>query len=305
MFVQRSIGNVKLPLIVSSIAFSLNTVLNYILIYGLFSMPKLGLDGSAVATLLARIIELALVLIIVYTTNNPIFGSLPEYFDLKSSFLKPFFKTTTPVIFNELVWSVGVSMYYVVYGRMGTEAIAAMSITSTFEKISFTLLMGVGNACAIIVGHKIGESNEDQAYHLGKKYLKAVLVSSIITGALLVLTSKSMISLFHVSPSVKDMAYKNIIIFSIFSIFKGINFTGICGILRSGGDTKYSFAVDTLCLWLVGVPLAFISGMIFHLPVYIVYLIVSFEEIIKMFFVLKRVESRKWINNLTEDKKAA
>lgn len=300
MFVQRSIGNVKLPLIVSSIALGVNTLLNYILIYGLFSMPKMGLNGSAVATLIARIVEITLVLAVVFLGKNPIAGKLREYFHLKWDFIKSFFKTAGPVIINEIIWSVGISMYYVVYGRMGTDAIAAMSITSTVEKLSFTLFMGIGSACGIIVGHKIGEGNELEAHDIGKKYLKAILVCGILTGILIAASSKLMISLFHFNQDVTAIAFKNVLIFSVFCVFRGINFTGLCGMLRSGGDTKYALAVETSCLWLVGVPLAFLSGMILKLPVHIVYLVVSFEEIIKVLFVLNRVKSTKWINNLAK-----
>lgn len=299
MFIQRSIGNVKLPLIISSISLLINTLLNYVLIYGLFSMPKLGLTGSALATLISRLIEITLVLVLIYAMKNPIACKYQEYFNIKSDFIKSFFKTTAPVIFNELVWSTGISMYYVVYGRMGTETIASMSITSTFEKIFFTLFIGLGSACGIIIGHKIGERNEKEAYDVAKRYLKVAVLCGILTGISLIATSNLMLKMFHVNTTITNLTLFNIYIFSVFCVFKGLNFIGFCGILRSGGDTRYSFLIETICLWFIGVPLAFISGMIFKAPVYIVYLVVSVEEIIKLVFMLKRVNSRKWINNLT------
>jgi Na+-driven multidrug efflux pump len=183
---------------------------------------------------------------------------------------------------------------------MGTEVIAAMSITSTVENISFTLLLGIGSACGIIVGQKIGEGNEDEALEIGKKYLKATVIFGIFSGVLLAATSKILISLFHVNQDVTDIALKNVFIISIFNVFRGANFTIICGILRSGGDTKYTLVIETLSLWLFGIPLAFISGLVLKLPVNIVYLLVSLEEIIKVMFVLKRVMSKKWINNLVK-----
>jgi putative MATE family efflux protein len=299
-FTLRSTGQVKIPMVVSVIALAVNTVLNYMLVYGLAGFPKLGTDGSAIATLIARTVEMLLMLFAVYRNKNIIAAKLSEMFHLSTAFIKNFFKVTIPVILNESIWSLGVTLYAVVYARMGTAVIASTNISSTVERITWVIFMGLGNACAIMIGNKIGEGNEKEAFLYAKRFIILGPSFAIIAGVLVALNSHYILLAYNISPLVYEYASKNLIVFSIFLWAKVFNFTSIVGILRSGGDTKFCLFLDAAGVWLVGVPLAFLGGLVWHLPVYYVYALVFMEEIFKFIFGLPRILSKKWINNLTD-----
>ncbi len=297
-FTLRSTGQVKIPMIVSVTALAINTILNYLLVYGYFGFPKMGTNGSATATLIARIIEMCLILFAVYRKNNVIAAKFSELMDLSKAFILNFFKVTIPVILNESIWALGVTMYAIVYARMGTEVIASTNISSTVERITWVIFMGLGNACAVMIGHKIGEGNEKDAFIYAKRFIILGPVFAMFAGILVFFTSPWILSAYKVSPVVYNYAAKNLIVFSIFLWVKVFNFTSIVGILRSGGDTTFCLILDTGGVWLIGVPLVFLGGLVWHLPVYYVYALVYMEEVAKLIIGLPRILSKKWINNL-------
>ncbi len=297
-FTLRSTGQVKIPMLVSTVALGVNTVLNYMLIYGNLGFPQMGVKGAALATLIARIVEICLIILIVYKTSNPIAAKLNELLDLSSSFIKQFFKVTLPVILNESIWALGVTMYAVVYARMGTEVIASTNISSTIERITWVIFMGLGNACAVMIGNKIGEGNEKDAFIYAKRFIIIGPSLAIIAGIIVYFNSHFILSAYKISPIVYNYAAKNLMVFSVFLWVKVFNFTSIVGILRSGGDTKFCLIIDTAGVWAIGVPLTMLGGLVWGLPVYWVYVLVYMEEIFKLILGLPRILSKKWINNL-------
>lgn len=299
-FALRSTRQVKIPMYVSAVALGINTFLNYSLIYGMFGMPRLGIRGSAIATLIARIIEMSLILFLVYRNKMVIAASFNELLDLPKEFVKKFYKITTPVILNESVWALGVSLYSVVYAHMGTDVIASTTISSTVERIIWVLFMGMGNACAIMIGNKIGEGKKEEIFIYAKRFIILNPLFAACMGIVVYFISPVFLMPYNISPVVLEYARKNLIVFSIFLTFRAFNFTSIIGILRSGGDTTFSLFIDLGGVWLVGVPMAYLGGMILHLPIYYVYAMVSCEELFKVVLGLPRILSKKWINNLTE-----
>jgi putative MATE family efflux protein len=297
-FTLRSTGQVKIPMAVSVTALAVNTVLNYLLVYGYFGFPKMGVRGSALATLIARAVEMTLILFAVYKTKNVIAGSIKEMTSLTKSFIKSFLKVTTPVILNESIWALGVTMYAIVYARMGTEVIASTNISSTIERITWVIFMGLGNACAVMIGNKIGEGNEKDAFIYAKRFIILGPSLAILAGIIVYFNSHFILSAYNISPTVYNYAVKNLMVFSIFLWVKVFNFTSIVGILRSGGDTTFCLIIDTAGVWLIGVPLVALAGLKFGLPVYWVYAFVYTEEVFKLLLGLPRILSKKWINNL-------
>lgn len=297
-FTLRSTGQVKIPMAVSVTALAVNTVLNYLLVYGYFGFPKMGVRGSALATLIARAVEMTLILFAVYKTKNVIAGTIKEMTSLTKSFIKNFLKVTTPVILNESIWALGVTMYAIVYARMGTEVIASTNISSTIERITWVIFMGLGNACAVMIGNKIGEGNEKDAFTYAKRFIILGPSLAIIAGIIVYFNSHFILSAYNISPTVYNYAVKNLMVFSIFLWVKVFNFTSIVGILRSGGDTTFCLIIDTAGVWLIGVPLVALAGLKFGLPIYWVYAFVYTEEVFKLLLGLPRILSKKWINNL-------
>jgi putative MATE family efflux protein len=298
-FALRSIRQVKTPMYVSAVALVINTFLNFSLIYGMFGLPRLGIRGSAIGTLIARTVEMTLLLFIVYKNKLPIAASFNELLDLSGEFVKRFYKVTSPVILNESVWALGVSIYSVVYAHMGTDVIASTTISSTVERIIWVIFLGLGNACAIMIGNKIGEGKEEEIFLYAKRFIVIIPLSAAVMGVVVYFISPVFLMAYNISPIVLEYARKNLIVFSIFLAFRSFNFTSIVGILRSGGDTTFSLLIDLGGVWLVGVPMACLGGILLKLPIYYVYAMVSCEELFKMVLGLPRILSKKWINNLT------
>jgi putative MATE family efflux protein len=300
-FTLRSTGNVKTPLIVSVIALGINTILNYLLIYGYWGLPRMGVAGSAVATVIARVIELSMLLWIVYSKKDVVAASIREMTDMTAGFVKQFFKVTLPVILNESMWALGVTMYAIAYARMGTDSIASINISNTIERIIWVIFMGFGNACAVMIGNKIGSGEDKHVFTYAKRFAIIGPAAAFLAGLFVILISPWVLTPYKVSPLVLDYAQKNIIVFCLFMWAKVFNYINIVGILRSGGDTTFCLFLDTGGVWLVGVPLAFLGGLVFHLPIYWVYALVQVEEVIKLIIGIPRLMSKKWINNLAAD----
>ena len=298
-FILRSIGKVKLPMYISGVAIVTNAFLNYILIFGHFGAPRLGANGAAIATVISRFIEMVLIVSIVYYKKMPIAAKISEMTDLSMAFVKNFFKVTIPVILNESVWALGVTVYAVVYAKMGTQVVAATNISGSIERIMWVIFFGVGSACSVMIGNKIGEGKYDDAHLYAKRFSVLTPILAILSGGILILVIPYILPLFKVSEIVNYYAYMNIVVLSIYMWVKVFNFVCIIGVLRSGGDTKYSLYIDVGSVWLIGVPLAIIGGLVWKLPVYYVYALISLEEIFKFVLGIRRIKSGKWLNNLT------
>lgn len=297
-FTLRGVGQPAYPMLTSGVAFGVNTILNYLLIYGRFGLPRLGVGGSALATLIARALEMSMLLGLVYGLRLVPAARLRELFDLSAGFIKRVFRTTLPVIGNETLWALGFSMYPMVYAHMGTEVIAAFNIYATVDRLAMVLFFGMASACAVMVGQEIGAGREANAFAYARRFALLGPALGVLIGGSLLLCAGGILSFFRVPPAVIAMARGFITIFACSIPIRIFNLTNIVGILRSGGDTKFSLFLDTAALWLVAVPLAFLAGLVWHLPPFYVYLLATMEEAFKFSLGLWRLLSGRWINNL-------
>ena len=296
----RSIGKAKMPMIVSGISFITNTVFNYLLIFGKFGFPQLGVKGAAYGTLIARIIEISFIIYFVYRDIEPLAATVKELTDWSKVFVGRYLKTTSPVIINETFWSLGQIMYAVAYARIGEEATAAVQIATTIQNVFFVIIKGLANACTVMVGNKIGEGDEDIAYSYATQFLIMSTISGLILGLVLASTPDLTLKLFrNLDPDLYEISRKMIVIIGLTFFIRTFNSTLVVGVLRGGGDTRFSMYLEMGSAWLVGVPLAFIGALIWKLPVHIVLLIVTIEEVLKAIIGYPRVKSKKWIKNIT------
>lgn len=297
-FVMRSTGIVKIPTTISVTALLISTFLSYSLIFGKFGLPELGIQGVAVATVAARSLECVALVTYSYTQKTPVTASLRELTDFDAAFAGRVIKPMLPVILNELFWALGITTYNVIYGRLGTESFAAMNIVGTIEQLAFVIFIGVSNATSVLVGNRIGAGKEDEAYIYAGRSLGLGVAGGILSGLLLQFIKAPILSLYNVSPDVIENA-SNVITIIAFVLWLRINnMTIVIGILRAGGDTRFSLFLDGIIIWLVGVPMAYLGANVFHLPVYFVYLCAMSEEATKWILGINRYFSRKWIHNL-------
>jgi len=297
-FVMRSTGIVKIPTAISVTALLISTGLSYSLIFGKFGLPEMGIQGAAVAAVAARVLECLALVIYSYTQKTPVAASLRELTDFDAAFAGRVIKPLLPVILNELFWALGITSYNAIYGRMGTESFAAMNIVGTVEQLAFVIFIGVSNATSVLVGNRIGAGKEDEAYVYAGRSLGLGIAGGIVTGLLLQLVKAPILSLYNVSPDVIANAGNVINVISFLLWMRVNNMTIVVGILRAGGDTRFSLFLDGIIIWIVGVPMAYLGANVFHLPVYFVYLCAMSEEATKWILGISRYRSRKWIHNL-------
>ena len=166
--IMRSTGDVKTPTYIGTGALALNTFLSYSLIFGKFGLPELSINGAAVATVISRVLECATLLIVIYARKSPVAASLRELTDLNAAFMGRVLKPMLPVILNELFWSLGITAYSVIYGHMGTDALATVNIISSIEQVAFVIFIGISNATSVLVGNRIGAGLEQAFLFAGR-----------------------------------------------------------------------------------------------------------------------------------------
>ena len=296
--ILRSTNNVKAPVFISVISIMVNIVLNYTFIYGNFGFKAMGVEGAAIATLIARLVECSLILLVVYKLKGPAAAKLSELLDFSKDFTKNFFVTVSPVIANEFMWGLGVTMYALVYGRMGDSAVASITITQNVEQICVVIFQGLSSATAVILGNELGANKLKKAETHAKYIFFMQIILTLIMVIICILIRKPLITLFSVDEVVADNITKCLNVFICYLPFRMFNLINIVGVLRSGGDTKAALILDITGVWLVGIPMAFLGGIIFKLPIYYVYGMITFEELYKFIFGFRRYKTKKWIKNI-------
>ena len=297
----RSIGNTKLPMWGSFIGLLVNGVLNAVLIFGLLGAPKMGIRGAALATLIARIVEFIIVVGVVYTKIDVLKLKFKDMLELPKSLSTTLNKVTLPIFLNEACWAFGNITYTAIYARIGTSAAASIQICSTVMNLFMIVTFGLANASVVIIGNEIGANREYEAISASKKISSLSIKISIILAVILALLAKPIISFFNVSAEVKMASQYILYIYALILVFKIYNTVMIIGILRGGGDTTYGSILQAFTLWLVGIPLAAFAAFVLKLPVYYVVMFAMIEEIVKLFIMMNRFKSFKWIKNMVND----
>lgn len=298
---SRAVEDSMLPMIASIISLITNTILNFILIFGMFGFPTLGVKGAAIATTVSRIVEFSIVFGKILFTNHPLKSKLKDYFSYSKSFANKILKKSFPVILNELFWSIGVSLYIAAYARAGTEAYASVQIAQTIDKVFSVLSFGIGSAASVMIGNLLGKNQINKAI-LYSRYLNILTVFiGIILAILIVITAPILANFYNVSDTVRTNAIYIMYVIAIYMVLRMSNTLQIIGTLRGGGDTTFTLIMELTSVYLVGVPMAFLSTTVWHLPIYICVALVSLEELTKAIIGFIRLLSNKWANNIVDD----
>lgn len=299
--ILRTMNQVKAPVIISFLSLFINAGINYALIFGKFGAPELGVVGAAMGTLIARIFELVAILMILILQKNIIIGKIKEYFLMEKEFIFIFLKTASPVILNEFMWGLGVTMYSLVYGRMGDNAVAAITITQTFEQLFMVLFQGISAAAAVMLGNELGANHLKKAEEYAKNLMFIQVALTIFVGVMLYSLRWNIISMYNITPEVGKAVSLCFIVFILYMPSKMFNYVNIVGVLRSGGDTLSCLILDTTGVWCIGIPMAYLGGIVLGMPIYIVYGMVLSEEIYKTIFGYLRYRQKKWLRNLVNE----
>ena len=299
---SRSIRNPKLGMICSTISLFINIILNYVFIFGKLGMPALGASGAAIATVIARIIELFLLVSYIYFIKDD-YELRFTFKDIKlinKDLLKAYISKTTPTFLNDTLWAFGTVLYAVAYSKAGTSAIAASQIASSTGNFFIVTAVCVAIGSSIMIGNELGADNIKKAIHYSKKFAILVTLVGAIFGLLLIISIPGLIKLFSVSDQLMPDIKKIFVIMGILMALKTFNTFIIIGVLRSGGDTKYALFLEMGCMWIVSLPLTFFAAYK-GLPIYILVGLTYTEEVVKFIFGVPRAISKKWAQNLVKN----
>ncbi len=295
----RTVERPVMPLVISGISLGINSVLNYLLIFGVGPFPNLGVEGAAIATAIARIFEFVVLSVILLKGDNIFSVGIKSLFGWTGGYIKKYFKIVFPVILNEGLWGVGTSVFTMIYGRMDTSIVAATNMASSVEKVLTVFGMGISSATSIMIGKKLGEEKPELAYTYSIRSAKISVGSGIVFGLAFIAMIPLLKAVTNFPPLVDTYLTQAVLILGITLAVKTFNFTNIVGILRSGGDTRFTMFLDLGTLWLFGVPVTFLTGLVFHFPFYLVMICMVLEEWGKMIVGIVRLRSKKWIKSIT------
>jgi len=298
---MRSVEKVIYPQAIAILQVIINTFLNFLLINGNLGFPALGVEGAATATLISTIVGALLLISYLVFSNKEVFKiKFILIKDITRSFVKKIFKKVLPVAVNEAVWGLGMTFFLIAYSTISTDSLSSVHISNQIVALFWSVNAGISNACAIMLGNKLGANKLDLAKNWGKRFVKLSFFAGVFFGISLFLLSDEIAGLYKdVTIDVRENVSLILKVFAIYLPIKFSNALQIIGTLRAGGDTLYTLLAEMLPLWLIGVPLAFILSLYTTIPLHYIIAIVNIEEIIKLFLVFSRFLTFKWVRNLT------
>lgn len=294
--IMKNCGAVNMSTLINGVMVILNIVLNAVFIFGLSGFPKMGIKGAALATVLATVVQF------LWSVGYVLCRIRAVKFSLRSCEKKlfgRFWQKTVPLLINNLAWGIGFSMYSVIMGHLGTDAVAANGIANISKNLVVCFCLGLGNAGSIIVGNRLGADRLQEAKEAGGTLTKTAIIAGIVSGLVLIALSPFITKMVDLTPTARGYLQKMLLISSYYIAGKSVNCMTIGGIFAAGGDSKFGMLCDSVTLWCIIVPLGCICAFILKLPVMVVYFVLNLDEIIKLPVVYKHYKKYKWIKNLT------
>ena len=298
--IMKNSGRTAKSTIYGSVAVVINIGFNVIFIFGLAGFPAIGIAGAALATTVSRALELLLT--IYENMHRSLVCVRLKYIRNSSKKLKKdFWHYTTPVLGNELVWGCGFTMFSVIMGHLGSDAVAANSVANILKNIIACVCNGIGIGAGIIVGNELGKGEMERATEYGNRLFKLAVFAGAVSGLILLAVSP-VLRIFTGSLSAQAHSYlKNMMyICTYYMIGKSVNATVIAGVFCAGGDTKFGLKCDAVTMWVILIPIGMITAFVLKLPIMVVYFIISMDEIIKLPAVYRHYKKYNWVRNLTE-----
>lgn len=294
--IMKNCGAVNMSTLINGVMVILNIALNAVFIFGLSGFPKMGIKGAALATVLATVVQF------LWSVGYVLCRIRAVKFSLRSCEKKlfgRFWQKTVPLLINNLAWGIGFSMYSVIMGHLGTDAVAANGIANISKNLVVCFCLGLGNAGSIIVGNRLGADRLQEAKEVGETLTKTAIIAGIVSGLVLIALSPFITKMVDLTPIARGYLQKMLLISSYYIAGKSVNCMTIGGIFAAGGDSKFGMLCDSVTLWCIIVPLGGICAFILKLPVMVVYFVLNLDEIIKLPVVYKHYKKYKWIKNLT------
>lgn len=300
--VLRSVGQVHIPLFVSIGAFFVNLFANYSLIFGHFGMPRMGVAGAALATLIARIFEASVICGYLFFVDKKIGFRLRNLTMKTRDLLGEYIRISIPVLISDGILAIGNNTVAMVIGRLGENFVAANAITSVTQQMSSVMIQGICQAGGIVTGQTLGEGNREKAQEQGYGFLGFGLALGLVSAAFILAVSGPIIRSYQVSEETARMTKELMESISLIIIFQATNSIMTKGVLRGGGDTKVLMLADNIFLWAISIPLGILAGFVLKLSPFWIYAGLKFDQIAKAVWCVLRLRSGKWIKKINTGK---
>lgn len=301
--IMRSIERVVVATAVYFISLFVNIIINAVLIFGLFGAPRLEIVGAAVGTLCARITETVLVLFYARYKNDIVKIRLHYLLRIDKVLFFDYVRYSMPVVLNEMMWGLGASCNTAIIGHLGSEAVAANSVAQVARQLAQVVVFGISNATAIWLGKTLGERKKEHARAYAKRFIGLSVLLGVLGGGMILLSGPFILRVLALSGKSRSYLMFMFFVMSYFVVGQAFNTTMVCGIFRSGGDTKFGLYLDVSTMWGCSILLGGAAAFVFHADVPTVYAILMSDELIKVPICIWRYRKYKWLNNVTREKK--
>lgn len=299
MIMLRSVHTVHIAIIVNITSLVVNVFFNWVFIFGNLGAPAMGVAGAAVGTLIARGCEVIIAVCFMAFFEKKVRLRLSDLLSFDRTLLRDFGQNVLPVTINEIMWSLGASIIAIIVGRMGTEYVAANSISSVLNQLVTVVIFGMASSAAVIIGNTIGRGDIEKTLERARSFMVLAACTGIVAGLVTFFARPLVVSIYNVSDTTRDIAMQIMGSMAIIVFFQSIASTSMMGILRGGGDARFVAVADVTFLWLISAPVGALCGLVFHLPVWIVFLVLKSDEAIKCVAAVLRLAGGRWLRNVT------
>ena len=293
--ILRTVHQVRFPLILSIVTFFVNVFFNWVFIYGHLGAPEMQIEGAALGTVIARLVECGSLVTYFFVFDKRIGYRIKDFFMKCGDHVRVYITYAIPVMVSDTLLALGNSAVSIIMGHIGASFVAANSIISQTVRLSTVFNQGLSSASSVITGNTLGKGERDKAYHQGVTFLCLSVLIGLAAAVIILLISPLLVESFNITQETKDIAYQLMASVSVMMVFQTVQSVLTKGVLRGGGDTRFLMLADILFLWLASIPLGYLCGLVWHLSPFWIYAALKIDWVIKSIWCIFRLRSKKWI----------
>lgn len=293
--ILRTVHQVRFPLVLSIVTFLVNVFFNWVFIYGRLGAPEMQIEGAALGTVIARLVECGSLVTYFFVFDKRIGYRIKDLFMKCGDHVRVYITYAIPVMVSDTLLALGNSAVSIIMGHIGASFVAANSIISQTVRLSTVFNQGLSGASSVITGNTLGKGERDKAYHQGVTFLCLSILIGLAAAVIILLISPLLVESFNITQETKDIAYQLMASVSVMMVFQTVQSVLTKGVLRGGGDTRFLMLADILFLWLASIPLGYLCGLVWHLSPFWIYAALKIDWVIKSVWCIFRLRSKKWI----------
>ena len=293
--ILRTVHQVRFPLVLSIVTFFVNVFFNWVFIYGRLGAPEMQIEGAALGTVIARLVECGSLVTYFFVFDKRIGYRIKDLFMKCGDHVRVYITYAIPVMVSDTLLALGNSAVSIIMGHIGASFVAANSIISQTVRLSTVFNQGLSSASSVITGNTLGKGERDKAYHQGVTFLCLSILIGLAAAVVILLISPLLVESFNITQETKDIAYQLMASVSVMMVFQTVQSVLTKGVLRGGGDTRFLMLADILFLWLASIPQGYLCGLVWHLSPFWIYAALKIDWVIKSVWCIFRLRSKKWI----------